>query len=157
MKKCLSVLLALVMLCSVTVSAMAENGFMSVLYLLMSENMLGEQAYTLEPQEESDGKAVAVYFIASEDNSIGRVLLFGHDANGQDQAILWQDGVTGAKMNSVLYSLSKNYAQVQSVCDEGVTLALCYMSDGDPDSLIVIANAEEADTFCKLMEELAAQ
>ena len=150
MKKKLSLLLVIVLLCAAALPAFGENGY-EFLKSFFSDAEYGGLGIPFSfNQENLDEKTVTVTY----DAQLRILWLYGVNRNGTEEASAWTD-VSEADGIIALYKVCSGWETLESLLDSGYALTV-FLNLPEPYSDELIENAEEArefaDTVIKLLD-----
>lgn len=151
MKKWICLLLALMCLFGIVMSASAEKGFETLYELFVSEEVFDE------PDSVGEGEPEAVcfaLFFFDPEYDITHVMLIGVDENGVGKRIQWQtDYEPGAQVMTFLVT---RFAELKSVCEEGVDFCIAYSFD-DGQTMNEIDTLEAAQQLMSTLQDTAVE
>lgn len=144
MKKVISILMA-ALICALPLCAMADDGFVQLATLLMSEEIMGtpSSASYMDEEDEDSAKVCTVYFALDQ----GILMVTGKDNDGNAVALAWRD-CDSLTLVGVLYALSSSYETLSADCENGMLIAVRITEDGE---WITIQTASQASLLASLL------
>lgn len=147
MKKLIAVLLACVMLCTLSVPAMGETMYEFLKQYLSDSSVNSNSLGTPRTISYDKGEYIFMYYMDD-----GSICLSGVNAQGQGEACFWSD-VDELIAIATFYAVSLNWEMISGICDPGYSLVLAFTADAESDPFIV-DDAASAAAFTGALDSI---